>query len=187
MSGKKIPKYSKQDLKIGFALETPTFLLIEALNAIVEILADRGVRIKDWDDRSRTVYKFKWLGVLPRTEERYRQRQRKTVERKMEMNEQHILSLSYGKDCWFCHNQGVQQLRHLRKSYPEYWELMLKWDTDSPVTFKPGSRNSPGHTVHDFDRRFQLEDDGFISPDDRSFRWSDIDEEYLFQLIRLEE
>ena len=62
MSGKKIPKYSKQDVRIGFALETPTFLLIEALNAIVEILTDRGVMIKDWDDRSRTVYKFKWLG-----------------------------------------------------------------------------------------------------------------------------
>lgn len=23
--------------------------------------------------------------------------------------------------CWFCHNQGVGQLRLLRKNYPEYW------------------------------------------------------------------
>ena len=37
---------------------------------------------------------------------------------------------------------------------------MLKWDEDSPVTFK-----ADGHTVHDFDRRFQLEDEGFGAAD----------------------
>lgn len=67
--------------------------------------------------------------------------------------------------CWFCHNQRVEQLRLLRRNYPEYWELMLKWDTDSPVTFHPD-----GHTVHDFDLRFQLEDEGLILPNER-FRW----------------
>jgi hypothetical protein len=67
--------------------------------------------------------------------------------------------------CWFCHNQGVGQLRLLRKNYPEYWALMLKWDKDSPVTF-----HADGHTVHDFDRRFQMEDDGFVKPDER-WRW----------------
>lgn len=69
--------------------------------------------------------------------------------------------------CWFCHNQGVCQLRLLRKQYPEYWALMLKWDADSPVSFHPD-----GHTVHDFDRRFQLEDEGLLIPGDRSFRWA---------------
>lgn len=68
--------------------------------------------------------------------------------------------------CWFCHNQGVGQLRLLRKNYPELWQLMLKWDADSPVTFKPD-----GHTVHDYDERFQLEDEGFITADE-PFRWS---------------
>lgn len=68
--------------------------------------------------------------------------------------------------CWFCHNQGVGQLRALRKNYPEYWQLMLKWDADSPVPFKPG-----GHTVHDYDRRFALEDMGLV-PQTRKFRWS---------------
>lgn len=68
--------------------------------------------------------------------------------------------------CWFCHNQGIGQLRLLRKNYPEYWQMMLKWDKDSPVTFK-----SDGRTVHDFDERFQLEDEGFILPDEK-FRWS---------------
>ena len=68
--------------------------------------------------------------------------------------------------CWFCHNQGVDQLRHLRKNYPEYWNLMLKWDKDSPVTFK-----ADGHTVHDYDRRFEQEEQGFV-PKGRTFRWS---------------
>lgn len=67
--------------------------------------------------------------------------------------------------CWFCHNQGLGQLRLLRKTYPELWELLLKWDDDSPFSFK-----ADGHTVRDYDRRFQLEDDGRI-PTDFTFRW----------------
>lgn len=64
------------------------------------------------------------------------------------------------------------QLRLLRKNYPEYWALMLKWDRDSPASFK-----SDGHTVHDFDKRFRLEDEGYISPDDKIFRWEMLDME----------
>lgn len=78
--------------------------------------------------------------------------------------------------CWFCHNQGVGQLRLLRKNYPELWALMLKWDKDSPVTFK-----ADGHTVHDFDRRFQMEDEGLIAADDKIFRWSMLDEELNYR------
>ncbi len=112
--------------------------------------------------------------------------------------------------CWFCHNQGVGQLRLLRKNYPELWALMLKWDRDSPVAFKPPRKewapdpdgpetllvyaddddtveleehgcwkNLPGCTVHDFDRRFALEDEGLIYPDDRVFRWDMLDSEML--------
>lgn len=114
--------------------------------------------------------------------------------------------------CWFCHNQGVGQLRLLRKNYPELWALMLKWDKDSPVTFKPPRRqwvtdldgpetrlvyaddddtvereergywkNLPGCTVHDFDRRFALEDEGLIAADDRIFRWSMLEEELNYR------
>ena len=72
--------------------------------------------------------------------------------------------------CWFCHNQSVNQLRLLRKNYPELWALMLKWDKDSPVTFK-----ADGHTVRDYDRRFRLEDEGHIHPQDRKFRWNMLD------------
>lgn len=79
--------------------------------------------------------------------------------------------------CWFCHNQSIGQLRFLRKNYPEYWALMLKWDADSPVTFK-----ADGHTVHDFDWRFQLEDEGLIYPDER-FKWSMLDDELNLRLF----
>lgn len=68
--------------------------------------------------------------------------------------------------CWFCHNQRIEQLRFLRKNYPDYWELMLKWDRESPVTFKPD-----GHTLMDFDKRFRLEEKGII-PTDKKFKWS---------------
>lgn len=68
--------------------------------------------------------------------------------------------------CWFCHNQSVGQLRLLRKNYPDLWQLLLKWDRDSPVAFNPR-----GYTVHDYDLRFELEENGLI-PDDRRFRWN---------------
>ena len=76
--------------------------------------------------------------------------------------------------CWFCHNQGVGQLRLLRKNYPDLWALMLKWDADSPVTFK-----ADGHTVHDFEKRFALEDQKLIVPGDH-FRWAMLDEELQY-------
>lgn len=73
--------------------------------------------------------------------------------------------------CWFCHNQGVEQLRLLRKNYPDLWQLLLKWDKDSPVSFKPD-----GHTVHDYDHRFAAEDLGLV-PTDRKFRWKMLEQE----------
>lgn len=88
-----------------------------------------------------------------------------------------ILAPSYETSCrdgcWMCHNQGIKQLRALRKDYPQLWALLLKWDTDSPVTFHPD-----GRTVHDFDRRFAMEDEGLIMPDEY-FRWSMLDDENL--------
>lgn len=75
--------------------------------------------------------------------------------------------------CWFCHNQGVEQLRYLRKMYPEYWQLLMKWDNDSPVKF-----HADGHTVHDFDRRFSLEEEGLIHSDEK-FRWSMLENQQL--------
>lgn len=79
--------------------------------------------------------------------------------------------------CWFCHNQPAAELRQTRKKYPELWALMLKWDRDSPVTFK-----ADGHTVHEFDRRFELEDMGLLSPDDKVFRWAMLDDELNYRM-----
>lgn len=85
-----------------------------------------------------------------------------------------ILSPSYETSfrdgCWFCHNQGVNQLRLLRRNYPNLWELLMKWDLDSPVSFK-----ADGHTVHDFDRRFQMEELALV-PMDKTFRWKMLDD-----------
>lgn len=71
--------------------------------------------------------------------------------------------------CWFCHNQRVEQLRLLRKNYPDLWALLLKWDADSPITFKPR-----GITVQHFEKRFQMEDDGLLVAGDKKFRWKQI-------------
>lgn len=71
--------------------------------------------------------------------------------------------------CWFCHNQGIDQLRNLWKNHSNLWALLMKWDLDSPVSFK-----ADGHTVHDFDRRFQMEVERKI-PMDRTFRWAMLD------------
>lgn len=79
--------------------------------------------------------------------------------------------------CWFCHNQGVDQLRNLRRTYPELWEILLKWDEDSPVTFKPG------RTVHDFDHRFKLEDEGLLKAGDPCFKWSQLNEPIQLSLF----
>lgn len=83
--------------------------------------------------------------------------------------------------CWFCNNQSVATLRRLRACYPDLWEKLMQLDVDSPVTFKPD-----GHTVHDFDYRFSLEDAGLISENDR-FKWDMISPEYPFQLKLFEE
>ena len=71
--------------------------------------------------------------------------------------------------CWFCPKQPTDQLRIIWKDYPDLWGLLLEWDTDSPVPFK-----ADGHTVHDFDKRFQMEEAGQI-PTDRTFRWEMLD------------
>lgn len=72
--------------------------------------------------------------------------------------------------CWFCHNQPLEQLRFLRKKYPHLWALLLKWDNDSPTTFKAN-----GRTVHDYEERFRLEDEGYIFEEEK-FRWGMLEE-----------
>lgn len=63
--------------------------------------------------------------------------------------------------CWFCHNQGNDQLRRLFRDYPELWERLLPMDDDSPVKFKPN-----GCTLRDYDTRFRAEREGLVLPTD---------------------
>ena len=76
-----------------------------------------------------------------------------------------IYTQSLRGGCWFCHNQGINQLRKLRKNYPDLWALLLKWDKDSPVSFK-----ADGHTVMDYEKRFQMESTAKV-PIGRTFKW----------------
>ena len=71
--------------------------------------------------------------------------------------------------CWFCHKQSTESLRTLRRHYPKLWKLFMKWDADSPFCFKANN-----HTLHDYDKRFELEDMGLIDPN-RRFRWKIIE------------
>jgi 3'-phosphoadenosine 5'-phosphosulfate sulfotransferase (PAPS reductase)/FAD synthetase len=68
-----------------------------------------------------------------------------------------LLSPAYTKatrrlGCWFCHNQRIGELRHLRHAYPDLWELLLTLDNDSELKFKPD------WTVKQLDQRFTEED-----------------------------
>ena len=76
-----------------------------------------------------------------------------------------IYTSSQRGGCWFCHNQSIKQLRLLRKHHPELWDMLLKWDKDSPFPFKAN-----GHTVNDYEKRFAMEEVGFV-PKDKTFRW----------------
>jgi hypothetical protein len=53
----------------------------------------------------------------------------------------------------------------------------MKWEKDSPVTFHPD-----GHTVFDFDKRFQLEDEMLINPN-KPFRWKMLDEPLQYRMF----
>lgn len=54
--------------------------------------------------------------------------------------------------CWFCVKQGLDSLRILRHDYPEYWKMMLDWQKDSEVKFKPN------YTIQQLEERFIQED-----------------------------
>lgn len=77
--------------------------------------------------------------------------------------------ISFRDGCWFCPCQNTDSLRSLRRDWPDLWALMLKWDKDSPITFKADSL-----TVRDYDRRFALEDMGLLDSS-RTFRWKSLD------------
>lgn len=54
--------------------------------------------------------------------------------------------------CWCCPLQSYDELRKLRKHFPDLWDRLLDLDTKQWQTF------AHGYSVADFDRRFALED-----------------------------
>lgn len=83
--------------------------------------------------------------------------------------------------CWFCHNQGINPLRNLRSNYPDLWALLLKWDDETPRNHK----FKPYETVHDYERRFKMEDEGYFLVN-QPFRWSCLDcaQMNIFQFVK---
>lgn len=78
--------------------------------------------------------------------------------------------LHSGRDgCWFCPCQGIDQLRRLYNEFPEYWQMMMKWDADTEKRFKIDN------TLEEYDKRFKLERAGLV-PVGRKFRWSMLDD-----------
>lgn len=92
-----------------------------------------------------------------------------------------IYKTSVRGGCWFCPKQSLGDLRNLYNNHPELWQLLMKWDKDSPVTFRAN-----GLTVHDFDRRFGMENRGII-PQDRTFRWWMVNQLSLYDFEKMEE
>ena len=77
--------------------------------------------------------------------------------------------------CFFCPAQPIEQLRILRHEHPELWQLMLRWDADSPTYFKPWHHDGlPSRKLIDYDKRFTIEDAGFADPEKR-FDWRLLD------------
>lgn len=58
-------------------------------------------------------------------------------------------------------------MRYLRNNYPDLWALLLKWDDETPYNHK----FKPRETVHDYEKRFGMEDDGYFLMNE-PFRWS---------------
>ena len=52
--------------------------------------------------------------------------------------------------CWFCPKQNLKSLKIVHDEYPELWAQMIKWDLDSPHSFR-----ADGKTVIDLDMRFK--------------------------------
>lgn len=90
-----------------------------------------------------------------------------------------LLSPSYLQSkrsgCWFCPAQPVDQLRLLRLQHPALWEKLLEWDSVSPIPFRHAGIGKREVSVHDFDKRFFLEEKGLV-PKFGLFRWSMLDD-----------
>ena len=54
--------------------------------------------------------------------------------------------------CWFCVKQSLDNLRILRRDYPEYWNMLLEWQKDSKIRFRSD------YTMQQLEDKLQKED-----------------------------
>ena len=54
--------------------------------------------------------------------------------------------------CWCCYMQSVQDLRMLRKHFPELWNKLKSWEA------KAWNNLRPDHSLDWYEKRFRLED-----------------------------
>lgn len=54
--------------------------------------------------------------------------------------------------CWFCIKQSLNDLRILRKDYPELWKMLLNWQLDSAVKFRTD------YSVQELEEKFKKEE-----------------------------
>lgn len=85
-----------------------------------------------------------------------------------------------GRDgCWFCPCQGIDQLRRLYREFPEYWALMMKWDSAEGQT----NRFKIDHTLMEYDKRFRMEEAGELR-EDIPFEWAMLEEPVQLKFIK---
>lgn len=83
------------------------------------------------------------------------------------MTEQDCLEYCYSRDydwgglyrifrrvsCWCCPLQSLEELRMLRKYFPDLWEQLGEWDRNNYRSFRPD------YSVRDLDKRFLFEEE----------------------------
>lgn len=73
------------------------------------------------------------------------------------LKEKNLLNPLYEKyerlGCWFCCKSNIKTLRNIYHDYPEYWQLLRKWQKDSYLPFKIDK------SIFDFEQRFKEEDE----------------------------
>ncbi len=56
--------------------------------------------------------------------------------------------------CMYCRNKNLKELRNIRKHYPDVWENLKRYQSETDRPYKPN-----GMTIFDLDKRFALEEE----------------------------
>jgi len=64
-----------------------------------------------------------------------------------------LYNIFHRVSCWCCPLQSLDELRKLRKNFPDLWEQLEFWDRNTWRTFEPG------YSVQALNVRFDLEEE----------------------------